>query len=236
MFCLLKEKRKKFQPISLFWLLEREVRIAVARRISLRRSNWNFKQGAPTCRSECWKPPTGRRVECTWRSGRARSRKPWRIQGVPKKFFRVCDLLKNLQPSNQLFMHLYELSGIAYLRSIVVNYISFWLYQKMKLYKKLVTRKNPKTLHIFLKIKIAPLRETQHSKNDIGLVECESWKLWPSHLRLESIMWTNMGIRYFQDSLDTNFPLRFLRIIKQRKQTPVTHISPQYRVGFFLDL
>ena len=84
-FCLLKIKRKKFQPISLFWLLEREVRIAVARRISLRRSNWNFKQGAPTCRSECWKPPRGRRVECTWRSGRARSRKPWNIQGVPKK-------------------------------------------------------------------------------------------------------------------------------------------------------
>ena len=101
-FCLLKVKRKKFQPISLFWLLEREVRIAVARRISLQRSNWNFKQGAPTCRSECWKPPRGRRVECTWRSGRARSRKPWNIQGIPKKvcFLRVCDLLQNLQPSN----------------------------------------------------------------------------------------------------------------------------------------
>ena len=39
-----------------------------------------------------------------------------------------------------IYAYLYELSGISYLhtkmmRSIVVNYISFWLYQKMKLYK-----------------------------------------------------------------------------------------------------
>ena len=56
-----------------------------------------------------------------------------------KAFFLGHPILKYLWLLNcgklTIYAYLYELSGIAYLRSIVVNYISFWLYQKMKLYK-----------------------------------------------------------------------------------------------------
>ena len=103
----------KFQPISLLWLRDSEVRMAVALRISLSmKSNfakiskeinilsespwtrfWYFWQqhvlfkfalkmlntdnALITCIWECWRRPTMRKGECTWRSCRAKSYKPW---------------------------------------------------------------------------------------------------------------------------------------------------------------